>query len=231
MLINTVPRQVNNQDQNKTEVGLNREQILAKVAEETAVCTKCALNYSRKNAVPGSGPVNASIMFIGEGPGFHENEQGLPFVGAAGRFLEELLLNVGLSRDQVFITNVVKCRPPGNRDPQSEELEACDGYLERQIQAINPKVIVTLGRFSMHKFLPNAKISQAHGQAVRVRGRLVVPFYHPAAALHQPSLRPTVEADFARLPEWIEKAGDVPEYVEISQDDPDDPKPEQLSLF
>jgi len=210
---------------------LTREEILAKIAEETASCTKCTLNFSRKNSVPGSGPVDAAIMFIGEGPGFHENEQGEPFVGAAGRFLEELLQNVGLQRDQVFITNVVKCRPPSNRDPQADELAACDGYLERQIQTINPKVIVTLGRFSMQKFLPNAKISQAHGQAVRVRGRLVVPFYHPAAALHQPSLRSTVEADFARLPEWIEKAGDVPEYVEIPEDDSDDQKPEQLSLF
>lgn len=210
---------------------MTREEILAKIAEETATCTKCALQHSRKNAVPGSGPVDASIMFIGEGPGFHENEQGQPFVGAAGRFLNELLQTVGLRRDQVFITNVVKCRPPSNRDPQADELAACDGYLERQIQAINPKVIVTLGRFSMQKFLPNAKISQAHGQAIRVRGRLVVPFYHPAAALHQPSLRPTVEADFARLPEWIEKAGDIPEYVELPDDDQDDQQPEQLSLF
>jgi uracil-DNA glycosylase family 4 len=210
---------------------LTREEIIAKIAEETAVCTRCELHFSRKNTVPGSGPVDASIMFIGEGPGFHENEQGQPFVGAAGRFLEELLQNIGLRRDQVFITNVVKCRPPGNRDPQANELEACDGYLDRQIQTINPKVIVTLGRFSMQKFLPNAKISQAHGQAVRVRGRLVVPFYHPAAALHQPSLRPTVEADFALLPQWIEKAGDIPEYVEQPQENKDDHKPEQLSLF
>lgn len=210
---------------------MKREEILKKVAEETAVCKKCELHYSRKNAVPGAGPVDADILFVGEGPGFHENEQGLPFVGAAGKFLDELLESVGLDRGRVFITNVVKCRPPGNRDPQPEELAACDGYLERQIQAINPKVIVTLGRFSMQKFLPNAKISQSHGQAVRIKGRLVVPFYHPAAALHQPSLRSTVEEDFSRLPEWIEKAGDVPEYVEINEDDTEDSKPEQLSLF
>ena len=210
---------------------MTRDEILAKVAEETSVCTKCALHHSRKRAVPGAGAVDAEIMFIGEGPGFHENEQGLPFVGAAGRFLDELLQSIELERQQVFITNVVKCRPPGNRDPQADELEACDGYLERQIQAINPKVIVTLGRFSMQKFLPNAKISQAHGQAVRVRGRLVVPFYHPAAALHQPSLRPVVEADFQKLPEWIDKAGDAPEYVEMPEEDSDDSKPEQLSLF
>lgn len=210
---------------------MTREEVLKKIAKETAACTKCELHYSRKNAVPGVGPADADILFIGEGPGFHENEQGLPFVGAAGKFLDELLQSVGLDRKRVFITNVVKCRPPGNRDPQPDELSACDGYLERQIQTINPKVIVTLGRYSMQKFLPNAKISMSHGQAVRVKGRLVVPFYHPAAALHQPSLRATVEADFARLPEWIEKAGDVPEYVEITEEDNDDTKPEQLSLF
>ena len=206
--------------------------LLALIAKETSACTKCDLQHSRRNAVPGAGPQNAEIMFVGEGPGFHENEQGLPFVGPAGKFLNELLEKVGLPRDEVFITNVVKCRPPNNRDPLAEELTACDGFLERQIAAINPKVIVTLGRFSMKKYLPNAKISQAHGQAVRIKGRLVVPFYHPAAALHQPSLRSSVEADFDRLPEWIEKAGDVPEYVEEqSKKDDDEQKPEQLSLF
>ena len=206
--------------------------LLALIAKETSACTKCDLQHSRRNAVPGAGPQNAEIMFVGEGPGFHENEQGLPFVGPAGKFLNELLEKVGLPRDEVFITNVVKCRPPNNRDPLAEELAACDGFLERQIAAINPKVIVTLGRFSMQKYLPNAKISQAHGQAVRIKGRLVVPFYHPAAALHQPSLRSAVEADFTRLPEWIEKAGDVQEYVEEqSHKDDDEQKPEQLSLF
>ena len=210
---------------------MDREQVLEAIGAETAECTKCDLHFSRKNSVPGAGPADAKIMFIGEGPGFHENEQGKPFVGAAGRFLDELLKNVGMQRDQVFITNVVKCRPPSNRDPNPDELAACDGYLQRQTQTINPKVIVTLGRFSMHKFLPHAKISEAHGQAVRVKGRLVVPFYHPAAALHQPSLRPTVEADFARLPEWIAKAGDVPELIEETQNEPEDDKPEQLSLF
>lgn len=205
-------------------------EILQQVAKETAECEKCELHFSRKNAVPGAGPVTADIMFIGEGPGFHENEQGLPFVGAAGNFLDELLAGVGMRRDQVFITNVVKCRPPGNRDPHSEELTACDGYLERQIHAINPKVIVTLGRFSLKKFLPHAKISDSHGQAARVKGRLVVPFYHPAAALHQPSLRPVVEADFAKLPAMIEKAGDVPEYVE-NGNGKDGDEPEQMSMF
>ena len=209
----------------------NPQEILAQIAEQTKSCRLCELHHSRKQAVPGDGPSSAELIFIGEGPGFHENEQGLPFVGAAGRFLDELLQSAGISREQVFITNVVKCRPPSNRDPQVEELADCDGYLDRQIQAINPKVIVTLGRFSMGKFLPHAKISQAHGPAVRIKGRLAVPFYHPAAALHQPSLRATVEADFAKLPAWIAQAGEAPEYVEPTDDEPDEQEAEQLSLF
>ena len=208
---------------------MDGNKVLDEVAQETKNCEKCDLRFSRKNSVPGSGPGNAEIMFIGEGPGFHENEQGLPFVGAAGQFLDELLGNAGMSRDQVFITNVVKCRPPGNRDPHAEELASCDPYLERQIMAINPKVIVTLGRFSMQKFLPHAKISDAHGQGVRIKGRLVIPFYHPAAALHQPSLRAAVEADFAKLPQWIKDAGDAPEYQEPASSENDQAR--QMNLF
>lgn len=210
---------------------MNSTEILQQVARETAACTRCPLHHGRKNAVPGAGPADAEIMFIGEGPGFHENEQGLPFVGAAGKFLDELLAGIGLRREQVFIANVVKCRPPGNRDPQPEELSACDPYLERQIQAINPKVIVTLGRFSMNKFLPLAKISSAHGKPVNVNGRLVVPFFHPAAALHQPSLRPTVEADFARLPALIRTAGNTPAPSQSPPPPDDKEEPKQLTLF
>ena len=205
------------------------EEILVKIAQEVSVCDKCSLHHSRKHAVPGEGPSNAAIMFIGEGPGFHENEQGRPFVGAAGKFLEELLAGIGMQRTEVFITNVVKCRPPGNRDPLPDELDACAGYLERQIQAINPQVIVTLGRFSMARFLPNAKISSVHGQAMQVRGRWVVPMYHPAAALHQASLRPIIERDFARLPELIAKAVEAPVSPETPVENKQDPK--QLSFF
>lgn len=197
---------------------------------DASSCFKCDLHHSRKISVPGSGPIDAEIMFIGEGPGFHENEQGLPFVGPAGKFLDELLASIKMKRSQVFITNVVKCRPPGNRDPQHSELAACSSMLDKQIHAINPKVIVTLGRYSMNKFLSYAKISDAHGQAIRIRGRLIVPFYHPAAALHQPSLRPVVEADFAKLPNLIMEAGDMPEYEEQMVKEGDD-KREQLSLF
>jgi len=165
-------------------------------------------------------------MFIGEGPGFHENEQGKPFVGAAGRFLEDLLASIDLKREDVFIGNVVKCRPPGNRDPQPEEIEACGKYLERQIEALDPKVIITLGRFSMARYFPDTRISKIHGQAKEIDGRLIVPMYHPAAALHQPSLRKVIEADFSMLPGLIEN--------KASTSQPDQPTPvdpEQLELF
>ncbi|MDX1436473.1 MAG: uracil-DNA glycosylase, partial [Anaerolineales bacterium] len=158
---------------------MDPKDVLEQVRSQASNCTRCELHHGRKNAVAGEGPADAEILFIGEGPGFHENEQGRPFVGAAGKFLEELLGKIGLSREEVFITNVVKCRPPGNRDPKPDEIDACSEYLDTQIQAINPKVIVTLGRFSMHRYLPHAKISEIHGQAFRVKGRLVVPMYHP----------------------------------------------------
>jgi uracil-DNA glycosylase family 4 len=211
---------------------VNPKAELEKVAQEAAVCTRCKLQYSRKNAVPGEGPANAEILFIGEGPGFYENEQGRPFVGAAGKFLDELLSQIGMQRIDVFITNIVKCRPPGNRDPEPEEIQACNDYLERQIQALNPKVIVTLGRFSMARFMPNAKISDVHGQAMNVKGRLIVAMYHPAAALHQRSLQSTVEQDFARLPELIAKANQMPEYSDPSSNGhEEDTGATQLSLF
>jgi DNA polymerase len=182
------------------------EKILQEIAGQVAACKNCQLSFARKKAVPGEGPAKAEIMLIGEGPGFYENEQGRPFVGAAGKFLDELLEKAGVSRKDVFITNVVKCRPPGNRDPLPDELAACNAYLDRQIEAINPLIIVTLGRYSMAKFLPNVRISEVHGQPAWVKGRLIIPMFHPAAALHQPSLKTSVERDFARLPEWIQQA-------------------------
>ncbi len=205
---------------------------LEQIAQQVAQCQLCELHFSRKRAVPGEGPANAEVMFIGEGPGFHENEQGRPFVGAAGKFLDELLAKIGLRRDQVFITNVVKCRPPSNRDPKPEEVEICTRtYLERQIQAINPKVIITLGRYSMGLFLANAKISEVHGQSFWVKGRLIVPMYHPAAGLHQLSLKPEIERDFLRLPELLEKSRQSEqESAPPSNFDSDQPA-RQLTLF
>jgi uracil-DNA glycosylase len=208
---------------------MNADEELKLIAQEVSVCTQCDLHHSRKNSVPGEGPSNADIMFIGEGPGFHENEQGRPFVGAAGKVLEELLAKINMKRSDVFIGNVVKCRPPGNRDPLPPELAACSGYLERQIAAINPKVIVTLGRYSLAHFVSNAKISEIHGQAMRVKGRLVVAMYHPAAGLHQRSLMSAIEEDFLRLPELIAKAAQSPEQQEPAQTDKKEPT--QLSLF
>lgn len=199
------------------------EDTLEKVAAEVRVCSLCPLSKSRTKAVPGEGPATAEIMFIGEGPGFHEDRTGRPFVGAAGQFLDELLTLAGLKREEVFITNIIKCRPPGNRDPLPQEIAACKPYLDRQIALIQPKVIVTLGRYSMARYLPGAKISTIHGQAKRVGGQWVVAMYHPAAALHQPALKHEVEEDFRKLPQILAQArqdtGELPQA------------PEQLSLF
>jgi len=212
---------------------------LSEISELVSNCQNCILYHSRVKSVPGEGPSSAEIMFIGEGPGFNENQQGRPFVGQAGKFLEELLSIAGLNRSEVFITNVVKCRPPGNRDPQPEELEACSKYLDKQIELINPKIIVTLGRFSMAKFFGQVKISQIHGKSKIVSDRYVVAMYHPAAALHQPALKNTLLEDFASLKKYIlqlnEKNQKLPLQAKITQsikdqDDKDD-KPTQLSLF
>lgn len=219
---------------------MNSEEILAEIANQTALCTRCKLHYSRNNAVPGVGNPLAKIFFIGEGPGFHEDQQGLPFVGAAGKFLDELLGEANLKREDVYITNVVKCRPPGNREPMVEELEACKSYLDRQIAAVNPVMIVTLGRISMSYYINNGKISAIHGRSFWSGGRLIVPMYHPAAALHQPSLRDVVKEDFSKLPAYVQKAYETfknnPELAELNQvdvsdDSQDDGKAEQLSLF
>ena len=205
---------------------MSSDDELRAVATDVHACKACKLYRSRKNAVPGEGPAASDLMFIGEGPGFYENEQGRPFVGAAGKYLEELLASIGLRREQVFIGNVVKCRPPGNRDPLPEEIQACSVFLERQIQAIQPKAIVTLGRFSMARFFPNVRISDIHGQARMLNSRMVVAMYHLAAALHQPSLRREIEADFVNLPGLIQRAAPAPP-IDSETAEP----PQQLSLF
>lgn len=186
---------------------MSAEQELEKLARQIVVCTKCELHRSRKKAVPGEGPTHAEIMFIGEGPGARENEQGRPFVGASGKFLDQLLEQAGVTRPDMWITNVVKCRPPGNRDPLPDEVETCtSNYLQYQIEIVNPSIIVTLGRHSMGLFFKGAKITQIHGQMQKVNDRFVIAMYHPAAALHQISLRPVIMADFARLPELLNEA-------------------------
>ncbi|MGE5262881.1 MAG: uracil-DNA glycosylase family protein [Acidobacteriota bacterium] len=192
------------------------------------VCPKCDLSQSRTNAVPGEGPENAEVMFIGEAPGFHEDRQGRPFVGAAGQYLDELLGMMGMDRGKVYITNVVKCRPPQNRDPLPNEMEACRPYLDRQIQLIKPKVIITISRFAMVRWFPDKKISEIHGKPKRFGDLVVVPMYHPAAALHQPSLKATLEADFKRVPQILK---DISKVQEGGADPTKKPPAEQLSLF
>ncbi len=208
---------------------MDAETRLADIASEIRQCQDCPLGRTRKNPVPGAGPATAEIMCIGEGPGHHENEQGLPFVGASGKFLTQLLEDGGVPRNSVFITNVVKCRPPGNRDPQPNELQACSRYLERQIEVIDPLIIITLGRFSMARYFDNARISSIHGDASWHGGRLIVPMYHPAAALHQPKLRSVIAHDFARLNEMIEREK-ARRAKNITQEKEQD-NASQLSLF
>jgi uracil-DNA glycosylase len=205
---------------------------LKTVATEVRACKLCSLSATRKNAVPGEGPANAEIMLIGEGPGFHEDQQGRPFVGPSGDFLTQLLASAGYKRSDVYIANVVKCRPPANRDPLPEEITACGAYLDRQIALINPKVIITLGRFSMARYFPGGRISAIHGHARRIDGRVIVAMFHPAAALHQPSLRESIEDDFRRLPEILAEAKKqaVP-ATKPDKKEPEDSGGEQMSLF
>ena len=186
---------------------MSDEKKLEKLAKQIKVCTRCELHRSRTEAVPGEGPTHAEIMFIGEGPGASEDKQGRPFVGASGKFLDQLLEQAGVTRTDVFITNVVKCRPPGNRDPLPDEVEICtSNYLQHQIKIINPSIIVTLGRHSMSLFFKGAKITQIHGQMRKIDDRFVIAMFHPAAALHQLSLKSTIMADFAKLPELLKEA-------------------------
>lgn len=169
------------------------------VARSVRSCTDCPLHRGRTNAVPGEGSPTAELMFIGEGPGFHEDRQGRPFVGPAGQLLEGLLASIGTNREQVFIANMVKCRPPDNRDPQPAEISACSKYLDRQIELVNPKIIVTLGRFSLGRFFPGESITRARGRLRQKDGRLIFPVMHPAAALRRPELRSTMVQDFRAI--------------------------------
>ncbi len=203
---------------------------LESIASEVTVCQRCELWRTRTNAVPGSGNSEAEVMFVGEGPGWHEDQQGLPFVGASGKFLDELLGMAGLTRPDVFITNIVKNRPPGNRDPLPDEIAACNGYLDRQIAVIKPAMIVTLGRYSMGKWFPGDRISRIHGQPKRFGSFTVVPMYHPAAGLRAPAVRSQIESDFAKLPAVLEKARRE-RAVLAATDGPPVPTLDQMKLF
>ena len=199
---------------------------LEEIGSEVRVCTRCELCRGRTLAVPGSGNPQAEIMFIGEAPGMNEDREGLPFIGAAGKFLDEMLAAIELNRADVFITNVVKCRPPGNRDPLPDEIAACQPYLDAQIEAIDPRMVVTLGRYSMARWFPNERISRIHGQPRVFGTRVIVPMYHPAAALHQASLRDTIVADMQKLPRFL---AEMREKLLAAEEQPK--VAEQMKLF
>lgn len=204
-----------------------RIQSLRELEAEIRACTRCRLHKTRTQAVPGDGPYDAEIMFVGEAPGFYEDKQGKPFVGAAGRYLNQLLEKNGLRREDVYITNIVKCRPPNNRDPLPDEIKACESYLDRQIELINPRVIVTLGRFAMQHFFPGASISRVHGQPREQNGRIFFPIFHPAAGLYQPKWQPLLEEDFRKLAELVQQLRQEDESSSQSSDE----DYEQLTLF
>ena len=196
---------------------------LSELCQQILTCTKCeVLSKSRSCVVPGEGPEDAEIIFIGEGPGWHEDQQGRPFVGQAGMYLEQLIASINMKREQVYITNVIKCRAPGNRDPLPSEIQNCDHWLQAQIELIGPKIIVTLGRYSMARFFPGKTISKIHGTAQKRDGIIYFAMYHPAAALHQQSLRQAIEADMLKIPVLLAEAENVVHAK---------PQPEQLSMF
>lgn len=201
-------------------------------------CTACGLCKNRTQVVPGEGNPRAEVMFIGEGPGQNEDQQGRPFVGAAGQFLNELLATISLKRTDVYIANVVKCRPPGNRDPLPEEIEACHPWLDGQIAFINPRVIVTLGRHSMAVFFPGESITRIHGSVRVVGNRTILPMFHPAAALYRQELRGVLAEDFKKIPTAIERIRQQQARPRISLEPEPDPgavarrdQPKQLNLF
>ncbi len=204
-------------------------------ATEVAGCTKCRLAEGRTQVVFGVGDPSADLMFVGEAPGFHEDQQGKPFVGQAGKLLDKLLAGIGLGREQVYVANVLMCRPPGNRDPQADEIEACEGFLFRKVALIQPKVVATLGNFAT-KLLSGKPtgITRVHGaeQEATLGGRsvLLYPLYHPAAALYTPAMLKVLEVDFARLPELLGRTAEEPEPASVRA--PLAPEPAvQLGLF
>jgi DNA polymerase len=217
---------------------VERAAALREYAEQVASCTKCALAQGRTQVVFGSGSPTAELMFVGEAPGFHEDQQGIPFVGQAGKLLDKLLGGIGLTRADVFVANVLKCRPPGNRDPLPEEIGACEPHLFRQIELIEPKLVATLGNFAT-KLLSGkpAGITRVHGyeQEVTLGARTVLlyPLYHPAAALYTPSMLKVLEEDFARIPAILERVVDdaEPESEGAAVPDAHEPDSVQLGLF
>ncbi len=195
---------------------------LSELYKEIALCQQCEIAKSRTKVVPGEGAEDADVLFIGEAPGWHEDQQGRPFVGPAGHFLDELLASINLKRQQVYIANVIKCRPTGNRDPLPVEISNCRKWLEKQIEIIHPRMIVTLGRYSMAMFFPGKSISKIHGTAQKQDNVIYYAMYHPAAALHQQSLRQAIETDMFKIPSLLARVKNMTEA---------EPEPQQLKMF
>jgi len=203
---------------------------LEQIAHLVRNCTDCPLSGGRNNAVPGEGNSQAEVMFIGEAPGFHEDREGRPFVGPAGKLLDGLLGSIGTNREDVFIANMVKCRPPDNRDPAPAEMAACTKYLDRQIELVNPKLIVTLGRFAFGRYFPGEGITKARGQLKEKDGRKIFPVLHPAAVLRREELRPTMMEDFKAISEILE--GKIEDAgMEPGVTAPAAPQPAQFSFM
>ncbi len=208
-----------------TENQIKKAKNLEEIASLVSDCTRCELYKSKTKDVPGVGSKDAEIMFIGEAPGRDEDQKGEPFVGAAGKFLTEMIEMIGLKRSDVYIGNVVKHRPPGNRDPLPSEIKACFPYLSRQIEVIKPKLIVLLGRHAVSQFLPEFKISRVHGQPKRKNGQIYLPLYHPAAALYNAFMKETLISDFKKIPLVLDKIEiELSSNKEVNQ-------PQQKRLF
>ena len=195
---------------------------LSELYGEIALCQQCEIARYRTKVVPGEGAEGADILFIGEAPGWHEDQQGRPFVGPAGLFLDELLASINLKREQVYIANVIKCRPTANRDPLPVEIQNCRKWLDRQVELICPKLIVTLGRYSMAMFFPGKSIGKIHGTAQKRDSVTYYAMYHPAAALHQQSLRQTIKDDMLKIPSFLTQTESITEVK---------PQSQQLSMF
>jgi len=206
---------------------MNSEKLLKQIENNVKNCKKCRLSGLAKNPVPGEGDINARIVFIGEAPGAHEDASGKPFVGRAGKLLEKLLEKINLTREQVWIGNIIKHRPPKNRDPLPDEIAACKGYLHMQLEALQPALIVTLGRYAMNYFYPEGKISRDRGRLIIVGGNNIYPVYHPAAGLRNSSMLLGLKEDFLRIPEVLRRIeeGKLPQESKKTSDDG------QLSLF
>ena len=216
---------------------MDSKEKLHKIAQEIKDCQKCPLFQTANNSVPGEGDEKAKILFIGEAPGYYEDQQGQPFVGRAGKLLDSCLEEIGLARNKVFITNILKHRPPNNRDPLPDEITACRKWLHKQVEIINPEVIATLGRFSMNKFLPGVFISQTHGQArwanFNNKKYLIFPLYHPAAALRNGNIMQELKKDFAKLKELVDNKEkvDILQQFEKEKEKPKKKEKEQLTLL